>query len=569
MAASKKPFPPGMPIAEGEVIAGKYRVEGLVAVGGMGVVVSASHLQLGQQVAIKVLLPVEADDETQAIPRFLREARAAAGLKSEHVVRIYDVDTLSSGLPYMVMELLTGQDLRRVVKTRGPVPTEEAVDYVLQAADAIGEAHESGIVHRDLKPSNLFLAQRNDGRPWVKVLDFGISKASHDPALDAALTTSRVMIGSPMYMSPEQVRDAKSVDGRSDIWSLGVILHELLTGRSAFKGESLPAICAAIAADPPASLRAARPDISPELEAIITCCLQKDPARRYQTVDELRGALQPFLGEYSATLWGAGSEPGRQPGSTSRRRAPRAPASARLPLGSSDSIDVDAKLVSTVLTPDPSRGASTAVKWQQSDPEERTLQFSDVATTAASAKDRAGEAAALASAAVPPARRRGGVLLVVGLVLVAAMVGFALLTRRAPADTSKLADTRAEPASFSLTLESNPSGADVTEGDRVLGRTPLSFSIERQTVAGRPRVFSLQLSEYERYEVSQGDAAADVKVRAELVRRSVPAGASAVAGVPPSAAPSPRTRERAAGKTSLPHPPSTAAKPGTDIRLTR
>src|SRR5262245_2731591 len=189
-AAKKKPFPPGMPIGPGQVIAGKYRVDELVAIGGMGIVVAAYHLQLAQTVAIKVLLPSELSEEGQAIPRFLREARAAAGIRSENVVRIYDGDTLPDGLPYMVMELLDGIDLRRVVKTHGSLEIGQAVDFVLQAADAIEEAHRLGIVHRDIKPSNLFLTRRKDGRPLVKVLDFGISKASQDQ-IDGTLTTSR------------------------------------------------------------------------------------------------------------------------------------------------------------------------------------------------------------------------------------------------------------------------------------------------------------------------------------------------------------------------------------------
>ncbi len=344
-AAPKKPFPPGMPIAEGDVIAGKYRVESMVAIGGMGVVVSATHLALGQIVAIKVLLPLEAsEDSTAAIPRFLREARAAAGLKSEHVVRIFDVDTLPSGLPYMVMELLSGQDLRRVIKLGGPLPIEQAVDFVLQAADAIGEAHSAGIVHRDLKPSNLFLTQRTDGRPWVKVLDFGISKASHDPLTDTALTVTRAMIGSPMYMSPEQVRDAKSVDGRSDIWSLGVILHELLSGKPAFRGESLPAICAAIAADQPESLGAARPDLPPEFLLVAARCLQKDPGRRHQSVDELCAALQPFQGRHAPARPVASGAP---PLAIASAQPP--PASGRAALGSSETIDVADSLLAPAL----------------------------------------------------------------------------------------------------------------------------------------------------------------------------------------------------------------------------
>ncbi len=292
-AAVSRSVPPGSPVAIGDVIAEKYRVVEVVAMGGMGIVVAAEHLQLGQKVAIKVLLPSELTEEPHAVARFLREARAAAGLTSDHVVRIYDVGTLESGLPFMVMELLRGQDLRRIVKTQGPLPVEVAVDYVRQACDAVGEAHDLGIVHRDLKPSNLFLAQRRDGSPLVKVVDFGISKAlAESGAAAVELTTSSVMMGSPLYMSPEQVRDARSVDHRTDIWSFGVILYQLLTGKPPFNGDSLPAVCAAIAADTPSPIQ--RADVPVGLIRVIGKCLAKDPAARYQSIGEMVQALDAF-----------------------------------------------------------------------------------------------------------------------------------------------------------------------------------------------------------------------------------------------------------------------------------
>ncbi|GMV19333.1 MAG: serine/threonine protein kinase [Polyangiaceae bacterium] len=578
-AAAKRPFPPGMPVTAGDVIAGKYRVEELVAVGGMGVVVSAKHLQLGQQVAIKVLLPVEVDDDSQAaIPRFLREARAAAGLKSEHVVRIYDVDTLESGLPYMVMELLSGQDLRRVVKTGGPLPVEQAVDFVLQAADAIGEAHGAGIVHRDLKPSNLFLTQRNDGRPWVKVLDFGISKASHDPLLEGTLTTSRAMIGSPMYMSPEQVRDAKSVDGRSDIWSLGVILHELLSGKPAFRGESLPAICAAIAADQPQSLSEARPDVPPELVAIVSRCLEKDPALRYQSVAELRAVLLPFLGHYAPTV------PVSAGGPTSARfgyeavavpgslRTPQ-PASARVPLGSSGSVDVAGGLLGTGSSPREKMETDPTQRYQRSAPDARTMNYADAVRTASSAH-AASDAPFAATGMAAPRRSRlplvigGGVALVLSVGLA---VGVGSLGSSGKGAASAATPAPAPAPSFSLTLESEPPGAEVLEGDRVLGKTPLSLPVERASVKTAPRSFSLRLAGHQPYRVEQGDSATDVKVRAPLVAEAAAPEPSAEAEPAPSATAKPAGRTHAgAGKPSTQKPaPDTAGKPSTDIRLSR
>ena len=285
--------------AIGEVIAGKYRVESVVGTGGMGIVLCATHLDLGQKVAIKVLtVPDEDARLDEARERFLREGRATAALVSDHVVRVYDVGTLANGSPFMVMELLRGQDLARTLQLNGPLRLELACECVRQAADAIACAHAQGIVHRDLKPSNLFLTQRSDGGTLVKVLDFGISKTTSASAerVTGGLTLERSVLGTPFYMSPEQVRDAKNVDVRTDIWSLGLILHELLSGSPAFEGTTLPGVCAAIAADPPAALRLKRPEVPLEVEAIVLKCLEKDPARRFQTARELLEKLSPWAG---------------------------------------------------------------------------------------------------------------------------------------------------------------------------------------------------------------------------------------------------------------------------------
>src|SRR5579859_6334760 len=211
----------------GDVLAGKYKVESTLGSGGMGMVVLVEHIELGQRMAIKLMTP-GVNHDPQAIARFLREARAAAGIHSEHVVRIFDVGTLDAGSPYMVMELLRGEDLAQLLSSVDRLPIHEAVDYVLQACHAIAEAHAMGIVHRDLKPSNLFLTRRSDGTALVKVLDFGISKAMNpdkDGQFAANLTATSAIMGSPLYMSPEQVRNAHQVDAPADNSSLGVIFH--------------------------------------------------------------------------------------------------------------------------------------------------------------------------------------------------------------------------------------------------------------------------------------------------------------------------------------------------------
>ncbi|APR79322.1 serine/threonine protein kinase [Minicystis rosea] len=287
----------GLP-GEGDILAGKYRIDRILGQGGMGVVVAAHHTTLRQKVAVKFLLP-EAAKRGDATERFLREARAAVSIQSEHVARVTDVGTLDTGAPYMVMEFLTGSDLSQVLEQRGPLPVEEAVDFVLQACEAIAEAHALGLVHRDLKPANLFLTSRADGSPLVKVLDFGLSKATKPDAMDASLTAAHVLMGSPYYMAPEQIRSFKTIDARADIWAIGVILFQLLTGACPFQAESLGALFMAIGSDPVPSMREIRADIPEGLEAAIVKCLEKDVKLRTQTVSALARALAPFGAENS------------------------------------------------------------------------------------------------------------------------------------------------------------------------------------------------------------------------------------------------------------------------------
>lgn len=283
-------------IGRGSVLAGKYQVERVLGVGGMGVVVSARHLQLAQKVALKFLLPEVAKD-AETVERFLREAQAASRIRNEHVARVIDVGTLPEvGAPYMVMELLEGRDLAGVLADRGgPLPAVQAVDYILQGMEAIAEAHAIGIVHRDLKPANLFLTHRADGSPLVKVLDFGLSKEVTLQKGQRALTkTSTSGMGSPLYMAPEQVRSAKTVSYPADVWSLGVTLYELLTNETPFHGEGIGALLASVVADEPRSLRAIRPDVPEQLEAVIMKCLVKDPAGRHPDLGAMAVALAPF-----------------------------------------------------------------------------------------------------------------------------------------------------------------------------------------------------------------------------------------------------------------------------------
>jgi serine/threonine-protein kinase len=270
-------------------------VERIIGIGGMGVVVAARHLELDHLVAIKFLLPKVAENK-DVVGRFTREAKAAVKIQNEHVARVTDVGTLETGAPYMVMEYLEGTDLEDFSRQSGPLSVEECTDFVLQACEAIAEAHALGIVHRDLKPGNLFLVRRPDGSRIVKVLDFGISKIT---GASNSVAPTTAMLGSPPYMSPEQLTTPRDVDARTDVWSLGVILYRLLTGRVPFDADTIVLLCSVILHGEPSPLREARADVPAALEAVIAKCLEKDRSRRYANVGELARALVEFAPERS------------------------------------------------------------------------------------------------------------------------------------------------------------------------------------------------------------------------------------------------------------------------------
>ena len=312
----------------GEVLAGKYRIERLIGRGGMAEVYAAYHEILHQLVAVKVLMPHVASTPG-ATPRFLNEARAAARIRGEHVTTVMDVGTLDDGGAYMVLEYLEGEDLEACAARRGSLPVAETVDYVLEALEAVAQAHALGIVHRDLKPSNLFLARRPDGSLVVKVLDFGISKA---PQLaehaGGPSTASQVLLGSPVYMAPEQARNAKSVDARADVWAVGVTLFRLLSGQLPFAGTNLMELLLAIAEQVPAPLRSVRADVPVTIEAIVERCLAKNRDYRFPSVAALALALEPFGGSEArgASMACAASSERRGPEAPrrrSRRSSPR------------------------------------------------------------------------------------------------------------------------------------------------------------------------------------------------------------------------------------------------------
>jgi serine/threonine-protein kinase len=285
---------PSLP-AVGELVDGKYRIQRRIGKGAMGTVVAARHEFLQRDVALKFVSAVAATPEI--LVRFRNEARALAAIQSDHIARVLDAGHLGDGTPFIALELLEGDDLEQVLEKRAPLPVRDAIDWVLQALEGLAEAHALGIVHRDLKPANLFLARRRDGTRIVKLLDFGIAKQDpQDPLFrsTATLTATSAILGSPMYMAPEQLRDARRVDARADIWAIGTVLYELLAGRPPFVVENMAQLLLAVLEGAPEPLRGARPELPLGLEAVVMRCLLRDIEERFQNVADLADALAPY-----------------------------------------------------------------------------------------------------------------------------------------------------------------------------------------------------------------------------------------------------------------------------------
>lgn len=325
-------MPHGGALSPGEIVADKYLIDSIVGAGGMGIVYLARHLQLGGRLALK-FLSAQCLDSPEGIERFRREAQTAARLDSEHVVRVFDVGTHTNGLPYMVMEYLEGRDLGRIIQDSGSLPIDVTASLLVQACSALDEAHRHGIIHRDLKPSNLFCIRRSDGSLSIKVVDFGISKVSGDAAdLEKGITITGHIIGSPSYMSPEQMKTPNRIDNRSDIWQLGVVLYECLTGKLPFPGSTYAEICLKVHQEPHLPVIAHGIGVPPGLQAIIDSCLAKEPAQRFQTARDLAAALRhfaphvplpsvPFSSTADSAAPGASSK-GSGPAKASNKRGP-------------------------------------------------------------------------------------------------------------------------------------------------------------------------------------------------------------------------------------------------------
>jgi serine/threonine protein kinase len=544
----------------GQLVAGKYRIEGSLGVGGMGVVLAARHEAIGQKFAIKFLVVNDEEHRAEATARLLREARASASLRGEHVVQVFDVGELPNGMPYIVMERLDGQDLGIILRQVGSLPIPVALSLLVQACHAVSEAHRAGIVHRDLKPSNLFVVRRSDGKAWLKVVDFGISKSMRpDPVEPHTLTGAKIALGSPRYMSPEQVRDARSVDTRTDVWSLGVILYELIAGRPAFHATSYSGIYAAIVADPPPSLSAIRPEATADLEQVLLRCLARDPSARIQSVDELRTLLEPWAAadvEFDILL---PSEPDRvgSDGVFERSGAQPALPPTQRAAGSPPSVDLTHSATRTqVSAGSPSSSGAVAVS-QVASSRRAPLSMSEPRTRRSASDDLRGSSRHRELPGEPLPGRRAAVAL--GLL---ALFGGVLWLLR-PSHEQKPAPpppVRVVP----LSIESAPPGARVSEGGAALGVTPLKLALTFASEAEKPRLFVLELPGYRPYVIEQGPASAAVVVRAELVPEPAPQPS-------PSAGPSvaPAGLPRSAPRPAPSGAPAPSQDPTWDIRLSR
>jgi len=333
----------------GALVAGKLRIERILGEGGMGTVAAATHVGLDQRVAIKVLKP-ELANQPDVVARFVREARAAAKLRSEHVCRVTDVGETEDGETYIEMELLEGQDLASLIGIR-PLAVEVAADYIVQACVAIAEAHHLGIIHRDLKPANLFVTHRLDGSALIKVLDFGIATAPS--AEDFKITKTTTVMGSPGYMSPEHLRSARDVDVRSDIWALGVILYEAVSGRLPFSATSITELAVKVVMDEPHALT----NVDPRYAAIVARCLKKPPDERYQSVGELAEALGEIGGQSSQTM---ALLVGKLLGTTPTRSQSAAQSAAQIPAMTPGALGMAATVATMPPTETPTSAAPPA-----------------------------------------------------------------------------------------------------------------------------------------------------------------------------------------------------------------
>jgi serine/threonine-protein kinase len=282
-----------MLLAQGTLLEGKYRIERLLGAGGMGSVWVAEHTLLQRLVAIKILDTTSTTKDPSAVQRFLREAQTAARIRHDHIVDVLDVGRFDDGTPFLVMELLEGETLTSRIRGRQRLSQGEAADLVDQLLAGLGAAHDAGVIHRDIKPDNCFLA-RKAGRDHVKLLDFGISKVAGDPR-EMRMTRTGVVMGTPYYMAPEQARGGKQLDQRCDLYAVGAILYECVTGRVPFEAENVNELLFKIVLENAPLPRALAPELEPAFESLILQAMAREPDARFQSAAAFREALGPFV----------------------------------------------------------------------------------------------------------------------------------------------------------------------------------------------------------------------------------------------------------------------------------
>jgi len=546
--------PPSGP-EPGTTLAGKYLVERVLGVGGMGVVVAAQHLQLDQRVAIKYLLP-DALQSPEVVERFAREARAAAKIRGEHVARVIDVGQFPDGSPFMVLEYLEGHDLSKELETRGPLPVADVARYMLETCEALAEAHAAKIVHRDLKPSNLFLADQPDKRAIIKVLDFGISKTGDAPT--AALTKTSALMGTAFYMSPEQLIAPKTVDHRSDIWSLGVILYELLAGRPPFTGESVPEIIGGILTNAPEPLASVRGDLPPGVYDLVAKCMQSKAPDRYQSVAALAAALGPFASDRDRA---SVEITARVLGEIHERRPSNKPASTVvLPSNPTNPAAGGVPATGPVPGPpasSPAISSSGAVSSPGGPPSSPGFESSVAATTGSTSGSVASAAIGLtanglsSSTITQPARRTPWLPVAAGVIVVGLLAG-GLFAKMGPSGSSGGSST-AGAALVATATDPTPSAA-VAAAAASSGAAPATSTAPAEPASQGPTTAASAASTTTAaVPTPAGAAAASAKVGARTT--TPPRGPSAAASAPRPPASAPAAPAPASAAPATPAPP--------------
>lgn len=466
---AQKPEETRPPLQVGDIVADKYRVEEVIGQGAMGFVFAAEHTHLGHRVALKVLR-AGALEHKESVERFLREGRIVARIQSEHVARVSDVGTLKSGVPYLVMEFLEGSDLSKILKQRGePLALGDAVDFTLQICEALAHAHTLGVVHRDMKPANIYVTSRVDGTPLLKVLDFGISKSSTYGEGQDELTMTAALMGTPRYMSPEQIHDSRLVDARTDIWALGTILYEMLTLERCFQAPSVAFTCVKILQQEPTPLTELRPDLPPQIAEIVARCLRKEPTERWLHVGELAEAIAPFGAPDAPAIAARISRVAVTTSDNMKHSGPRAV------LGATGSFTAASGTYAGLTGTGSNPSAAGALRISGSNSSSAMVSSSpSVSPASESSKSSSGAIARASTASVPsePAQqRRGKGLLYGGVAVIAIVAAIVMLSRGKPADQGPAPASNGS-TTTSATVASAAPSSSVTAGTTVEAPKP-------------------------------------------------------------------------------------------------